>query len=392
MVLAAFVAATFTLATFATLGALAAVVVLLVDVVAANTLATGAVIMLEAPGVGVVVQTRRVPWKSLGCFVVFVAPWVVFATFYFGSPLPASIIAKLTVYQHTSSTPGSFTNTISFNHEAFRNQFTLGWVQKFVTLLFCIGALRIAFDALRAFRSATSDAKQSQTAASSSLGFIALFAPIVWVLLYYGTMLTSRVPAFPWYFLPPWPVVIMASAVGGDMMVCAMGRIAGSYLKRSRSGDQTRNHTTMSSVLAAAALVTFIAFGLVHVSSITQDIARMQFTEDHLRRPLGIWLRDHVAPNERVLLEPIGYAGYYSGRRILDMVGLVSPEVLPYYRTPHALSGIVSGLRPEWLCLRLSERDLLVSQDKQLLRADYVFAQSFPSPNDPAFLLYHIRK
>ena len=90
-------------------------------------------------------------------------------------------------------------------------------------------------------------------------------------------------------------------------------------------------------------------------------------------------------------MEPIGYAGYYSRRRILDMVGLVSPEVLPYYRTPRALSGIVRGLRPEWLCLRLSERDLLHAQDPALPDVDYNYVQVFPSDSDPQFVIYHRR-
>jgi hypothetical protein len=127
------------------------------------------------------------------------------------------------------------------------------------------------------------------------------------------------------------------------------------------------------------------------VQSVERDIASAQATEDRLRRPLGLWLRDHVAPDERVLLEPIGYAGYYSGRRILDMVGLVSPEVLPYYRTGSALKGIVRGLRPEWLCLRPAERDLLHAQDPSLPDGDYAFVQGFPSNADPAFLLYKRR-
>jgi hypothetical protein len=209
-----------------------------------------------------------------------------------------------------------------------------------------------------------------------------LVIPLLWLLLYYGTMLTSHVPAFPWYFLPPWPLFIVIAALGARTIV--------QLIQKPKTKNQK---PTTRFALAAwhAALVLFAAAGLLHVRSIAHDITVAQEREDTLRRPLGIWLRDHVLPSERVLMEPIGYAGYYSGRRILDMVGLVSPEVLPYYHTPHALSGIVTGLRPEWLCLRRSERDLLHEQDASLPNTVYTLAQAFPSSSDPAFFLYHRR-
>jgi len=174
--------------------------------------------------------------------------------------------------------------------------------------------------------------------------------------------------------------------MGADSLVRVAGRIAPAL--RGAAGNKIGAHFP---TLAIAAAGLFVILALTHIPSIVRDIAAAQGREDTLRRPLGLWLRDHVGSDERVLLEPIGYAGYYSGRRILDMVGLVSPEVLPYYHTPHALSGIVSGLGPEWLCLRVLERDLLHEQDPTLPEPKYQFVQSFPSKSDPAFVLYHLR-
>ena len=59
-----------------------------------------------------------------------------------------------------------------------------------------------------------------------------------------------------------------------------------------------------------------------------------------MRRPVGLWLRGQVKPGERVLLEPIGTIGYYSRARMLDMIGLTSPEVFASYRTPAPLADI----------------------------------------------------
>ena len=62
--------------------------------------------------------------------------------------------------------------------------------------------------------------------------------------------------------------------------------------------------------------------------ALTAVLSESQRVEDQLRIPIGRWLAANVKPHERVMLEPIGYIGYYSERRIIDDVGLVSPEVL----------------------------------------------------------------
>jgi hypothetical protein len=43
---------------------------------------------------------RRLPWKEAGVFLAVVAPWLIFATLYFGQPIPQSVLAKSVSY-HT---------------------------------------------------------------------------------------------------------------------------------------------------------------------------------------------------------------------------------------------------------------------------------------------------
>jgi hypothetical protein len=59
---------------------------------------------------------------------------------------------------------------------------------------------------------------------------------------------------------------------------------------------------------------------------------QIQRAEEKVRRQIGLWLREHTPADARVAMEPIGYIGYYSQRRILDLVGLVSPEMVPLNR------------------------------------------------------------
>src|SRR5205085_11720279 len=51
---------------------------------------------------------------------------------------------------------------------------------------------------------------------------------------------------------------------------------------------------------------------------------------DAINRQVGMWLNTHASPEAAVAVKDIGYIGYYSKRRILDLAGLVSPECIPY--------------------------------------------------------------
>ena len=48
----------------------------------------------------------------------------------------------------------------------------------------------------------------------------------------------------------------------------------------------------------------------------------------------GIWLREHTPPDAVVAANDVGAIGYYSGRRVVDVAGLVDPEVIPHLRQP----------------------------------------------------------
>lgn len=41
------------------------------------------------------------------------------------------------------------------------------------------------------------------------------------------------------------------------------------------------------------------------------------------------WIKDHISPNELLAVHDIGAVGYFAPRPILDLAGLVSPEVVP---------------------------------------------------------------
>jgi len=70
---------------------------------------------------------------------------------------------------------------------------------------------------------------------------------------------------------------------------------------------------------------------------------------------LGKWVAANTPPDATVATIDIGALGYFSGRRILDLMGLVTPEVIPYIRqhasVDAATVAFVRDTRPDYLVI-----------------------------------------
>lgn len=276
-------------------------------------------------------------WPGL----LLVIPWLAFAWLYFGSPIPVSMLAKMAVYSRMF--PQSLPNL-----PLFLVQFWSGAPQKAILAAFCVGAVVAA-------------------------RMRALVAPMLWLLVYYVVMVASKVVSFGWYFMPPLPVYYIVAALGLAEIVRG-----------------TASRTASSAALRQAFVpgLVFLVSGLAwHLRSVVRDISSAQRTEDTVRLPIGLWLREHAGRDERLLLEPIGYIGYYSRLPILDMIGLVSPEVLPSYApsVSNPLVDIVNRFKPELLLLRPSEAAHLGGYEAirgaPVLGGEYTLVKVFRDPD-----------
>ena len=327
---------------------------------------------------GLAVRQRRLRWQDLFCALLIVLPWTLFATHYFGSPIPTSLVAKVTAYSQGGRVPLTSLHPTALNRASFAVQFVQGGFQKALSLLALVG-IGAVLVALRTAALRRQEEPPTEAPVPSNLGLLAL--PVAWMLLYYAAMLTTRVPAFGWYFLPPWPLVMGMAALGTDTLLRLLQRPVPAL---TAPKILTR---IWSALLACTGL-----FGLWHLGSITREITLRQRQDDALRLPIGVWLRHNALPSERVLLEPIGYIGFYSRLRIIDSIGLVSPEVLPSYRTPNPLADMIDRLHPEWLCLRGWETAPLAPNGDTLANGRYVLVRTFLGSGDATvFNLYHRR-
>lgn len=286
----------------------------------------GAFLVAQAP--------RRLPSLLLP-FAVIAVPWLAFSWWYFGTPVPHSVVAKSTI--------GA--NGVFFNRLRWESVRTfMEWVepalgfpfggadQRFgklwVILLFILLSIPAAFKA-RSWR---------------VLWVLHLFTAMFLLSMYLG-----RAPHFPWYLLPvTWSTTILAVVGVGELR-----SMMTSYFREAGIPMAVRS-------LLLAWVVTSVGVSVLR-SGIYQwgYQAAYQRNEDGARRRIGEWLKHNSPADATVASESIGYYGFFSERRVIDLAGLISPEVVDLSRRSpdHAATfhAILTKLRPDYLVLRSYE-------------------------------------
>ncbi|HLO27693.1 MAG TPA: hypothetical protein VK249_01075 [Anaerolineales bacterium] len=84
-----------------------------------------------------------------------------------------------------------------------------------------------------------------------------------------------------------------------------------------------------------------------------RDLQR--YVNDMTLTPLGKFLKQHSPTDSVVFLEPLGYVGYYSERRMLDAVGLATPAMVPLIRAGNNWDQIIARLDPDYLVLHCDD-------------------------------------
>lgn len=104
---------------------------------------------------------------------------------------------------------------------------------------------------------------------------------------------------------------------------------------------------------------------------------QQQIIETDHRKQIGLWLKTNAKPNQTVFLECLGYVGFYSGLKTLDYPGLSSKEVIAVRHQlppttdgyPNEFGPLIERLRPDWLVLRDFEIDRITEQSSILKQA-----------------------
>jgi hypothetical protein len=282
---------------------------------------------------------RRLPLRGICLFALIVAPWLISASVYYGNPIPVTGQAKIQVY-------GWFADHATT--EELRTE-TTGSGQGLTTLVrlepeWLLRHLPRQQKLFNFFIGPPAALLLTALAATGTVRIIRcrrwrLAPALIWFVLYMAAFLLSRVLLFNWYLVPPFPVFELLAAIGAAFVARRATRLM------SRAARRVLAYTLVTATVAAVTL------------SMAHTLGRSQAIEENARKPIGLWLKDNSHPGERILLEPIGYIGYYSQRPVIDVIGLVSPQVLRFYSataTSPWLAQIVA-FTPEWCVFRPTE-------------------------------------
>jgi hypothetical protein len=275
-------------------------------------------------------------------------PWVAWAWWYYGTPVPHTIVAK------SGMAPGHLTWNVIWNGPF---KYLTGGSQ-------LRGLLNPSYSYLGGWPEWLLRWEH----------MLAIVAGIVWLVprihvvarvaslaLFLGSIYLQAIPIAPWY-LPYWYMLAALSLAGAAEAVLAWAAL------------HEVPRAIVRSVLAAALILQFAVVGL----SAWQFRQQQRIIENSGRQVIGEWLHDNAKPDDTVFLEPLGYIGYFSQLHMLDYPGLCAPSVVSARKAGlPSFASLVQKLNPTWLVLRLKERAIfgLETNGENHAKYDFIIAR-----------------
>jgi hypothetical protein len=279
---------------------------------------------------------------ALLCAALY-GPWLAWAWWYYGSPVPHTIVAK------------------------GLNQAPVGWCRTIVLLLSLPWNTRVYATVFAPSYYGLGGWPPWAIATGRGLSYLAFFTAFVprlrpevravSVAFLVALIYQSFIPASPWY-IPP-------AAFLAGLTLNGLGESLGGLWPKTRP-------------ILAPLGIALAAWALLLLAGSGWQLRWQQRLVEGQRRAIGEWLRDHrETDRDTVFLEPLGYIGYFSQLKMVDYPGLSAPEVVAARRrVGDDFGDLIAALRPHWVVLRpvrLSENPAALSR----FRADYQPVQGF---------------
>lgn len=266
---------------------------------------------------------QRFPWREIAIYVLTLAPWVLFATLYFGNPLAHSVVAKSAAYRLEPYS--ALVRLIQHYATPFFEHETLGtgWV--------AVGAVLYLFLSLLGGL-AMVRAGRGVRAGHNVQGRLFPLAVYPWL---YGAAFSLYNPLlFRWYLAPILPMYTLCILYGVHRL---LGDLVGALRKRWPDTLSVALRMVEGLLVAAAVGMLLNAWTLHSDHGPDRpapEMAWFKLEQLYRRATLDLVANEPITPDTRIAAGDIGVIGYLSGARILDTVGLVSPEAVGYYPLP----------------------------------------------------------
>jgi hypothetical protein len=275
-------------------------------------------------------SNEKLEWGETLAFLLPCLAWGVFATLYFGGPIPHSVTAKLAVYRLDAN--AALIRLIQHYATPFMEYDAIGVAGIGIGLilypfLYLVGARR-------AWRSEPR-----------------LLAWLVYPWLYFLVFALPNPLLFRWYLTPPLPAYFLVILLGAEQVLVGLFR----KKKMNRDEGDGRDEERKIPSSSPSSLLNSLQRGwrgwvplvLLVALPVSSCLNAWNLHPDHgpdRPAPAMAWFKlellyrqaaDYLAPrltaSSRLAAGDVGVLGFYTPARILDTVGLNSPESLRYY-------------------------------------------------------------
>jgi hypothetical protein len=236
------------------------------------------------------------------------AVWMVYGTATYGNPIPHSILAKVSAYRLPPE--AGLVRMLQHYGTPFFEELRLGpaWI--------AVGLILYPALCVLAARRLRSHAW--------------LWPALLYPLAYFAVFSFVNPLIFRWYLAPPIPFYLLGIFLGVDLL----------------SSDLRLPWPTFALAGFGLAL-TLNAWTLHPDHGPDRPAPRMAFIQlELLYERVAEDLRPVVGRQEVLAAGDVGALGYFSGARILDTVGLISPSALRYYPLPDSMYTINYAVPP----------------------------------------------
>jgi hypothetical protein len=287
-------------------------------------------------------------------FVLIAGPWFIFATSLYGSPLPQSVAAKTLAYRlPPEAALGRFIQHLSVPFSESDVLDLAGLIRLVIYLSLYLAAM------LTAFRREP-----------RSLPFLA------YPLLYTVVFAVANPLIFRWYLAPPLPAYMLGILLGIYQILNTK------YPIKFGIRDWA-----LGAVVAVYLIAGFRAWTLHPDHGPNRPAPEMAFIKlELLYHQVATDLKPFVNADTVIAAGDIGALGYDTGARILDTLGLISPQTLHYYPLDPKLYVInyamppqlILDQKPEWVvCPEVYIRNGLLKDAR--FRAQYQLWVTLPT-------------
>ncbi len=149
-----------------------------------------------------------------------------------------------------------------------------------------------------------------------------VIASVLWF-LGYGLVYALRLPMtyqHGRYLMPLIPIFYVIGIIGTVQVIL-------NYRKNQAKRQQITILTGMAIILCS------LVFGITGAKTIISDI----HTIDQLMVKPALWIKENTKQNALIAVHDIGAMGFFGERKIIDLAGLIQPDLIPIIRDEQAI-------------------------------------------------------